>query len=171
MQGRKESAAVPEKSKLTIRKASANDIPLVFQLIKELAEFERISREVIATEEILRESLFGERPAAEVILAEFAAGPAGFAVYFNNFSTFVGRPGLYVEDLYVRPEYRGVGVGKALLKHCASVARERNLGRVEWAVLEWNPARNFYEHFGARALDDWVIFRLTGDALKEFADS
>ena len=159
------------KKKTTIRNASVDDIPLVFQLIKELAEFERISHEVIVTEEILRDSLFGEKPAAEVILAECEGKPAGFAIYFNNFSTFVGRPGLYIEDLYVRPECRGFGVGKALLEHCASVAAKRNLGRVEWAVLEWNPARDFYEKFGARAMDDWVLYRLTGDALRELADS
>ncbi len=159
------------KKKTTIQNASVDDIPLVFQLIKELAEFERISHEVIATEEILRETLFGEKPAAEVILAKCEGKPVGFAVYFNNFSTFVGRPGLYIEDLYVRPEYRGFGIGKALLEHCVSVATKRNLGRVEWAVLAWNPARDFYEKFGARAMDDWVLYRLTGDALRELADS
>ena len=171
MQCRMRRPALPEESGITIRKASVNDIPLVLQLIKELAEFERISHEVFASEETLQESLFGQKPAAEAILAERAGKPVGFAIYFNNFSTFVGRPGLYIEDLYVKPECRGLGVGKALLRHCARVAQERNLGRVEWAVLDWNPARAFYEHFGARAMDDWVIYRLTGTALRDLADS
>jgi GNAT superfamily N-acetyltransferase len=138
-------------SNVTVRRASINDVPLVFQLIRELAEFERISHEVTATEDIIRENLF--------------------AIYFHNYSTFVGRAGLYIEDLYVRPEFRGKGIGKALLKECAAVAAARNLGRIEWAVLAWNPAREFYEHFGARPMDDWVLYRLTGDALKNLADS
>ena len=156
---------------ITIRTAAAEDAALVLQFIKDIAAFEKLSDEVIATEEILRESLFGSRPAAEVALAEVDGKPAGFAVYFENFSTFVGRPGLYIEDLFVRPEYRGRGIGKTLLKHCAAVARQRNLGRMEWAVLDWNPAREFYEHFGAKPMNDWVSYRLAGEALKKFADS
>jgi len=97
--------------------------------------------------------------------------PAGFVIHFRNYSTFVGRAGLYIEDLYVRPEYRGLGVGKALFTRCAEIARARNLGRIEWAVLEWNPAREFYEHFGARALDDWILYRLSGDALRSLGGS
>jgi len=157
--------------RIAIRPASREDVPLVFQLIKELAEFERIPHEVFATEDVIRESLFGERPAAEAALVSCDGKPAGFAIYFNNFSTFVGRAGLYIEDLYVRPEFRGEGIGKALLKHCATIARDRNLGRIEWAVLDWNPARSFYEHFGARAMEDWVLYRLSGEALKSLADS
>jgi GNAT superfamily N-acetyltransferase len=160
-----------EEPRISIRKARPDDIPLVLQLIRELAEFERISHEVVADEEILRESLFGEKPAAEAILADCGDKPVGFAVYFNNFSTFVGRPGLYIEDLFVRPEYRSLGIGKALLRHCARIARDRNLGRVEWAVLDWNPARRFYERFGARAMADWVIYRLSGENLERLADS
>ncbi|MDD4857696.1 MAG: GNAT family N-acetyltransferase [Candidatus Krumholzibacteria bacterium] len=156
---------------ISIRRASADDARLVLQMIGELAEFERIAHELVATEQTIRENLFGERPAAEVILAECDGAPAGFAVYFNNFSTFVGRPGLYIEDLYVRPEYRGSGVGKALFKRCAKTAAARNLGRVEWAVLEWNPARSFYEHLGAAPMDDWVLYRLTGEAFKKLSDS
>jgi len=162
---------VPRQRQITIRQASIDDVPLVLQLIRELAEFERISHEVVATEEIIRESLFGEAPAAEAILAECDGAPAGFAVYFQNFSTFVGRAGLYIEDLYVRPPYRGSGAGRALFRQCAAIALARNLGRVEWAVLEWNPAREFYEHFGAKAMGDWVLYRFSGDALKRFGDS
>jgi GNAT superfamily N-acetyltransferase len=153
-----------------VRKASSGDAELLLQLIRELAEFERISHEVITTKEILRESLFGAKPAAEAVIAEMDGKTAGFAVYFNNFSTFVGRPGLYIEDLYVKHELRGTGIGKALLKHCARVAIERNLGRVEWAVLSWNPAQDFYQHFGAEPMNDWVIYRLVGDNLKKLAE-
>ena len=156
---------------IRIRKASREDAALLLQLIKELAEFEKISPEVTTTKEILGESLFGVKPAAEAVIAELDGKTAGFAVYFNNFSTFVGRPGIYIEDLYVRPEHRGRGIGKALLKHCAAAALERNLGRVEWAVLNWNPAREFYEHFGAEPMNDWVIYRLVGDELKRLAES
>jgi GNAT superfamily N-acetyltransferase len=162
---------VPHGKQIVIRQASISDVPIVFQLIRELAEFERIAHEVVATEEIIRESLFGDRPAAEVILAECDGTAVGFAIYFNNYSTFVGRPGLYIEDLYVRPEYRGAGIGRALLTRCAAIAAARNLGRIEWAVLNWNPAREFYEHFGAKAMNDWILYRLTGDALKKLADS
>ena len=160
-----------DASRVAIRQAGVDDVPLLLGMIKELAEFERIPHEVSATEEIIRESLFGGSPAAEALLAKCDEKPAGFVIYFRNYSTFVGKAGLYIEDLYVRPEYRGLGVGKALFMRCAEIARTRNLGRVEWAVLEWNPAREFYEHFGARALDDWIIYRLSGDALRALGDS
>ena len=160
-----------DENGIHVRKASSGDTELLLQLIGELAEFERISHEVITTREILRESLFGTKPAAEAVIAELDGMTAGFAVYFNNFSTFVGRPGLYIEDLYVRQELRGKGIGKALFKHCARVAVERNLGRVEWAVLRWNPAQEFYQHFGAEPMNDWVIYRLVGDNLKKLAES
>jgi len=159
------------EQKVEIRQADVGDVPLLLRMIGELAEFERIPHEVAATEEIVRESLFGGDPAAEALLAECGGKPAGFVIHFRNYSTFVGRAGLYIEDLYVRPEFRGLGVGKALFLRCARIARERNLGRVEWAVLEWNPAREFYEHFGARAMDDWILYRLSGDALRSLGGS
>jgi GNAT superfamily N-acetyltransferase len=152
--------------RVAIRQAAVDDVPLLLRMIGELAEFERIPHEVSASEDIVRESLFGADPAAEALLAECDGKPAGFAIHFRNYSTFVGKPGLYIEDLYVRPEYRGLGVGKALFLRCARIAQERDLGRVEFAVLEWNPAREFYEHFGARAMDDWILYRLSGDALR-----
>ncbi|MCX5754383.1 MAG: GNAT family N-acetyltransferase [Candidatus Krumholzibacteria bacterium] len=158
-------------SRVAIRQAAVGDVPLLLRMIGELAEFERIPHEVVATEEIVRESLFGGDPAAEALLAECDGKPAGFVIHFRNYSTFVGRAGLYIEDLYVRPEFRGLGVGRALFARCAEIARERNLGRVEWAVLEWNPAREFYEHFGARAMDDWVLYRLSGNALRSLGGS
>jgi len=156
---------------ITIRRPSIEDVPLILGLIKELAEFERISHEVIATEEIIRENLFGENASAEAVLAEYGGASAGFAIYFQNYSTFVGKAGLYIEDLYVRPQFRGKGIGRALLAHCATIARARDLGRIEWAVLDWNPAREFYEHVGARPLADWVLYRLTGDAMKKLTEA
>ena len=159
------------EQRVEVRQAAVGDVPLLLRMIRELAEFERIPHEVAATEEIVRESLFGGDPAAEALLAECDGKPAGFVIHFRNYSTFVGRAGLYIEDLYVRPEYRGLGVGKALFLRCARIASERNLGRVEWAVLEWNPAREFYEHFGARAMDDWILYRLSGDALSSLGGS
>jgi GNAT superfamily N-acetyltransferase len=162
---------MPDKADVRIREASPDDAALLLQLIRELAEFERISNEVTATVDTIRGSLFGAKPAAEAVIAELDGKTAGFAVYFNNFSTFVGRPGLYIEDLYVRPELRGKGIGKALLEHCARLAVERNLGRVEWAVLNWNPAREFYEHFGAVSMSDWIVYRLVGEKLKRLAGS
>jgi GNAT superfamily N-acetyltransferase len=155
---------------MTIRidAASDRDVPLVLEMIRDLAEYERMSDEVVATEDGLREALFGPRRDAEVLIAYADERPAGFALFFHNFSTFVGRRGLYLEDLFVRPEFRGLGVGKRLLSELARVAIERGCGRFEWTVLDWNePAIGFYRRLGARPMDGWTIFRLTGDALSD----
>ena len=157
---------------ITVRPAGIDDVPLVLQFIKALAEYERMSDQVEATEASLRESLFGPKPGAEVVLASVSGEPAGFALFFHNFSTFVGRRGLYLEDLFVKPEWRGHGVGKRLLVHLARLAVERNCGRFEWAVLDWNePAIQFYLGLGARPLNDWKIFRVTGEALQRLAEA
>ena len=150
------------------RKATRKDTPLILSFIRELAEFEKLSHEVTATEEVMAESLFGPRPAAEVVFAIADGKEVGFALWFHNFSTFVGRPGLYLEDLYVKPEYRKLGIGKALMEYCMGVASERNCGRMEWWVLKWNPAIKFYEQMGAIPMDEWVVYRLTEDKLKDF---
>jgi len=139
-------------------------------MIRGLAEYERLSQQAVATEESIRASLFGPRPFAEVVLASSGSTPVGFALFFHNFSTFLGRPGLYLEDLFVLPEWRGRGVGRRLLTHLASIAVERGCGRMEWAVLDWNEsAIGFYRRLGAQMLDDWRICRLTGDALDRAA--
>jgi GNAT superfamily N-acetyltransferase len=164
---------------LTIRPALEADLPLVLRLIRDLARYEKLEHKVVADEETLRRSLFGPRVYAEAVIAEESdrevgegVKPVGFALFFHNFSTFIGRPGIYLEDLYVEPEARGRGYGKALLAHLAKLAKERNCGRVEWAVLDWNePSIKFYESIGARMLDDWRIFRLADEALAELADS
>jgi len=150
--------------------ARQDDVPVILQMIKGLAEYEQLSHEVVATEESLRASLFGSRPAAEVVLAYAGQVPVGFALFFHNFSTFLGRSGLYLEDLFVVPAWRGHGVGRRLLGHVASVARERNCGRMEWCVLDWNEsAIGFYQRLGAHVLDDWRICRLTDDELSRVA--
>jgi len=155
---------------IAIRPATVEDTPLILSFIRELAEYEKLSHEVVATEEALRESLFGERAFAEVLLAFVGGEPLGFALFFYNFSTFLGKPGIYLEDLYVRPEHRGTGAGRALLSHLARLAVERGCGRLEWWVLDWNePAVGFYKRIGARAMDDWKVYRLTGDALERLA--
>ncbi|HEX8431565.1 MAG TPA: GNAT family N-acetyltransferase [Longimicrobium sp.] len=155
---------------LRIRPALPADVPLILHFIRRLAEYERLAHEVVATEEILRDSLFGARPAAEVVIAEWEGAPAGFALFFHNFSTFLGRPGLYLEDLFVEPEQRGRGIGRALLGHLARVATERGCGRLEWSVLDWNrDAIRFYRSLGAEAMDDWTVYRVTGDALAALA--
>ena len=157
-------------SELHIRIATEDDVPLVLRFIRELAEYERLAHEVVATEETVRASLFGSPRFAEVLIGEAGGEPVGFALFFHNYSTFLGRPGIYLEDLYVRPELRGRGYGKQLLARLAAVARERNCGRLEWAVLNWNePAIGFYRSLGARPQDTWTVYRLTGDALEELA--
>lgn len=153
-----------------IRPTTEEDVPLVLRFIKDLAEYENLSHEVTATEEILRESLFGKFKVAEALLAYSGDEPAGFALFFHNFSTFLGRPGIYLEDLYVRPEFRGAGVGRALLARLAKMAEERGCGRLEWWVLDWNePAIDFYKSLGARPMEDWTVYRVTGDELKRLA--
>ena len=154
-----------------IRSATPEDIPLVLAFVRELAEYERLSHLVSATEARLRESLFGEHPGTEVLLGFSGDTPAGFAVYFHNFSTFLGVKGLWLEDLYVRREMRRRGYGRALLLHVARIARNRGCGRFEWAALDWNEtAIRFYKSLGAVALDDWTSFRVTGPALDKLAD-
>jgi GNAT superfamily N-acetyltransferase len=139
-------------------------------LITALAEYERLAHEAVATEGDLREALFGARPYAEAVVASVDAEPVGFALWFHNYSTFVGRPGLYLEDLFVLPAWRGRGVGRALIVHLARIAVERRCGRMEWSVLDWNePAIRFYKSLGARPMDEWTVFRVTGDALVRLA--
>jgi GNAT superfamily N-acetyltransferase len=153
-----------------IRSATEDDVPLILTLIKELAKYERLSHEVVAAEEALRDSLFGERRVAEALLGYLGGNPAGFALFFHSFSTFLGKPGIYLEDLYVRPEFRGAGVGRALLVHLAGLAKERGCGRLEWSVLDWNePAIGFYRRIGASPVSGWTVYRLTGEALEELA--
>jgi GNAT superfamily N-acetyltransferase len=155
---------------ISIRPATPDDTPLILSLIQQLAEYEKLSHEMIATEELLREHLFGARPSAEVMIGCYESQPVGFALFFTTFSTFLGRPGIYLEDLFVMPEFRGRGVGKALLRHLARLARERSYGRVEWSVLDWNAhSIAFYKSVGAVPMDEWTVYRLTGEALTNFA--
>ena len=157
---------------ITIRPATREEIPLVLEFIRALARYEKLEHEVSASEAQLREALFGERPYAEVVFACSGAEPVGFALFFHNFSTFKGQPGIYLEDLFVRPEARGRGIGKRLLAHLARTAVERGCARLEWAVLDWNePSIGFYRGLGAVPMDEWTVFRLTGDALGLLAES
>lgn len=156
----------------TLRAATREDVPLILGFIRDLAEYEKLLDQVVANEAMIAANLFGERPQAEVVIAEHDGQPAGFALFFHNFSTFRGRRGLYLEDLFVRPEYRGFGIGKALLAQLARLAVERGCARFEWAVLDWNaPAIGFYQSLGARLLDDWRVCRLDGDALTRLAQA
>jgi GNAT superfamily N-acetyltransferase len=153
-----------------IRDAATRDVPEIARLIRALAEYERLSHAVVLDENRLRDHLFGSRPFAEVVLAEDAGKIVGFAMFFHNYSTFLGRPGIYLEDLFVEPAYRGKGFGKALLSHLAKLAVERDCGRLEWAVLNWNePAMGFYRKLGATPMNEWQTYRLTGDALMKAA--
>ena len=156
---------------LRIQAASERDLPLILSFIHKIAAYEKLSHQVTATEETLRASLFGPKPAAEVLLAYWNDTAAGYAVFFHNFSTFLGRSGIYLEDLFVEPELRGKGIGKALLAAVAKEAQQRDCGRLEWAVLDWNkPAIDFYLSLGARPMEEWTIFRMTGDAIDRLAD-
>lgn len=151
---------------LAIRPATRADLPLIGELIRALAEYEKLAHEVRFEPEVMGEKLFGPRPYAEVVIGEIDGLAMGFALFFHNFSTFEGRPGIYLEDLFVRPEARGSGLGKALLSHLAMLAVERDCARLEWSVLDWNsPAIGFYQALGARAMDDWTVMRMDGDAL------
>jgi GNAT superfamily N-acetyltransferase len=154
-----------------IERATESDVPVILRLIKDIAEYEELSHEVVATEARIRASLFGPRPAAEAILAYADAEPVGFAVFFHNFSTFLGRPGMYLEDLFVQPAWRKQGLGRLLIAHVAKIAVERECGRMEWAVLDWNePAIRFYRTLGARGMNEWTVFRLTGTELHALAE-
>jgi GNAT superfamily N-acetyltransferase len=155
-----------------IRDATISDVPIILQLIRDLATYERAPNDVVATEQGLREVLFGDAPSAKVVIIFEGEEAVGFAVYFFNFSTWLGRPGLYLEDLFVKPETRGRGYGRALLIHLAKIARDRGCGRMEWAVLDWNePAIRFYRKLGAIPQEDWTVFRLTRDEINRLAES
>lgn len=157
---------------VTIRVATVGDAPLILSFIKELAEYERLLHEVEATEADIRRDLFGENSRAFCEIAEHEGEPVGFALWFYNYSTFRGRAGIYLEDLFVKPEARGVGAGKALLRRLAQRCVEADLGRLEWAVLDWNaPSIAFYDSLGAAALDDWIVRRLSGEPLLRLAQS
>lgn len=155
---------------LSLRLATANDVPQILQFIQDLAEYEKLSDQVVATEQKLRATLFGAQSFAEVVMADYQGQPAGFALFFHNYSTFLAKPGMYLEDLYVDQQLRGKGIGKALITFLAKLAIERDCGRLEWSVLDWNqPAIDFYQSLGAVMLHDWRINRVTGDTLTNMA--
>jgi len=159
----------PNLKDLKIRFAERKDVPLILGFIKELADYEKLSDQVVATEEILTDSLF-ERKVAEVIIGEYEAKPVAFAIFFHNFSSFLGRPGIYLEDIYVKPEMRGKGIGKIMLSFIAKLCIERNCGRLEWSCLDWNkPSIEFYKKMGAVPMDEWTVYRVYDESLKELA--
>ena len=159
-----------ERSTVSIRSATVADVPLILHFIRGLAEYEKLAHECVATEALLEQSLFGQHAGAEVVLAFENDKAAGFALFFHNYSTFLAQRGLYLEDLFVDPAFRGRGVGRALLAHLAALAVARGCGRFEWSVLDWNrDAIEFYEKLGARAMSDWTVYRVTGDALTQLA--
>ena len=153
-----------------LRQAQIADIPHILTFIRELADYEKLAHEAVADEATLAAHLFGEHPAAEVVIAEVDGQPAGFALFFHTFSTFLGQRGLYLEDLFVRPQYRGLGLGRQLMVHLATLALQRDCGRFEWSVLDWNaPAIGFYRELGATPMDEWTVQRVSGDALRSLA--
>lgn len=156
-------------SDLNFRKATRNDSERILFFIKELAKYEKLEHEVVATIRAIEETLFGDKQYAEVIIANYNGEDVGFSLFFHNYSTFLGQPGIYLEDLFVLPDYRGKGIGKALLKNLAKIAVERNCGRLDWSVLDWNPAIDFYEKLGAKGQKEWLTYRLSGEALIELA--
>ena len=157
-------------SVVQIKEATRKDIPLILSFIKGLAEYERLAHEVVTDEKILSKTLFGKRAYAEVVIAHYGGKPAGFALFFHNYSTFLGRPGIYLEDLFVWPEYRNKGIGRSLLVDLAKLTQKRKCGRLEWAVLNWNePAINFYKKLGAVPMSEWTVFRVAAAALGRLA--
>lgn len=157
------------RTDIRIRPATADDTALILSLIQELAVYEKLGHEVQATGDGLKDTLFGEKPGAEVLIAEVAGAPAGFSLFFHNYSTFLAKPGLYIEDIYMRPEFRGQGVGRALLAEMGRIATGRGCGRMEWWVLDWNrPAISFYESIGAQAMDEWTVYRLTREQFEHW---
>ena len=160
------------KNNFYIKQAIIDDVPLILSFIKELADYEKLLHEVVATESILRDSLFGKKSNAEVIIGYLNETPVSFALYFYNFSTFLGRPGIYLEDLFVKPEARSNGIGKQMLRYLAELAKKQQCGRLEWWVLDWNKdAINFYEKIGAKAMNEWTVYRLTGESLDDLSRS
>jgi GNAT superfamily N-acetyltransferase len=164
--------AAAEQSDISIAPATVADVPHILRFIRGLAEYEKLSHACVATEELLRRTLFGERPAAEVLIARLGGTPVGFALFFQSYSTFLAQPGIYLEDVFVLPEHRGRGVGKALLVQLAQLARERDCGRLEWSVLDWNaPSIEFYQRLGATIMPDWRICRMTPAEIAKLAES
>lgn len=164
------NAPITNMDNFIIRLANEKDIPIILGFIRELAEYEKMLDEVVATEELLKDSLF-ERKTAEVVIGEDNGKPVCFALFFHNFSTFLGRPGIYLEDIYVKPEARGKGFGKTILSYLAKLAIERKCGRLEWACLDWNePSIRFYKQMGAVPMDDWTVYRVCGDSLANLAE-
>ncbi|MGA9855051.1 MAG: GNAT family N-acetyltransferase [Gammaproteobacteria bacterium] len=160
----------PDPDSFHIRSATPKDVATTLKLIHELAEYEKLAHEVVATERDIQAALFGKQPTAECLIAELGSTVVGFALFFHNFSTFLGKPGLYLEDLFIKPEFRGQGFGRKMLAHLANLAVQRGCGRFEWAVLDWNaPAIRFYESLGANIMHTWKINRLTGKALRKLA--
>jgi GNAT superfamily N-acetyltransferase len=156
----------------SLRFATRNDISLILSFIKELAAYEKLVHEVVATEDLLEQTLFGERKVAEVIFGEYRSETVAFALFFHNFSTFLGKPGIYLEDLFVKPEMRGKGLGKIMLSYLANLATQRGYGRLEWWVLDWNkPAIEFYRSLGAVPMDEWTVFRIAGKTLDDLANT
>ncbi len=160
---------IEENRQLIVRRANEDDVTMLMQFVQAIADFENLGNHVVSTEASFRKNLFGKKPYAEAVIAELGNEPVGFAIFFHNFSSFLGKPGLYIEDLCVCPQYRNSGVGKALMKHCAQVAIERDCIRMEWSALDWNPARKFYERLGAQAHTEWIMYRLEGMDLFELA--
>lgn len=159
-------------NKIKIRKATENDVPIILSLINAIAEYEKLSHQVVATEDKVRETLFGKTKYAEVIIAEYEGTPVGQALFFHNYSTFLTQPGIYLEDLFVKPDFRGKGIGKELLKSLVKIAKERNCGRIEWVVLNWNkPAIDFYESFGSKPMDEWTTYRLSSEKFDKLLNS
>lgn len=160
-----------KKKEITLRIATESDVPEILNFIKALAEYEKLSDDVSANEEQLKKTLFGKIRFVEVIIADYKNEPAGFMLFFQNYSTFLGKPGIYLEDLFVKPQFRGKGIGKLLLAYLGKLAVERECGRIEWSVLDWNePSINFYKSFGAKPMDEWTVFRVTGNAIENLAE-